>query len=249
MLASSIDRNSSHLASYNRSGQALSLFRSEPVQRVVNPPQVDKSDDQESGDTVSLSQEGLEKSRQQNEQPAATQEETASETTQEAKADNEQSAGPQALTPEEEQVVQELKQRDQEVKNHEMAHLAVAGQYARGGASYSYQQGPDGRRYAIGGEVPIDMSEEKTPEETVQKMRAIKRAAMAPAEPSSADRSVAANATAMESKAQQELQAEASEPAQEQSADDSAAPEEIEAAAESPSQEEQQARQPIDVMA
>ncbi|MGE4560890.1 MAG: putative metalloprotease CJM1_0395 family protein, partial [Desulfobulbus sp.] len=135
--------------------------------------------------------------------------------------------------------------RDQEVKAHEMAHLATAGQYARGGASYTYQQGPDGRRYAIGGEVPIDLSEEKTPEETIQKMQTIKRAAMAPAEPSSTDRSVAANATAMESRARQEVQAEEADPSREQSATDPAADE-----SDSPTPpEEQQADASIDVMA
>ena len=119
-------------------------------------------------------------------------------------------------------MVQQLKQRDMEVKTHEMAHLAVAGQYASGGASYSYQQGPDGRRYAIGGEVPIDLSAEKTPEETIAKMRTIKRAAMAPAEPSSADRSVAATATTLENQARQEAQTQETEAAGEQTTPDEA---------------------------
>jgi hypothetical protein len=118
-------------------------------------------------------------------------------------------------------MVQQLRQRDQEVKAHEMAHLASAGQHARGGPTYTYQQGPDGRRYAVGGEVPIDISKEKTPEATAEKMRAVKRAALAPAEPSSADRSIAAAAAALESEAHRELRIEeknASLPAGEQSA-------------------------------
>lgn len=105
-------------------------------------------------------------------------------------------------------MVQELRQRDQEVKTHEMAHLASAGQHARGGPTYTYQQGPDGRRYAVGGEVPIDISKEKTPEATLEKMRAVKRAALAPAEPSPADRSIAAAASALESEAHRELRIE-----------------------------------------
>lgn len=113
-------------------------------------------------------------------------------------------------------MVQQLKQRDREVRTHEMAHLASAGQYARGGPTYSYQQGPDGKRYAVGGEVPIDMSKEKTPEETLQKMQAIRRAALAPAEPSPTDRSVAASAAAMESQARRELQTEQTAPPEEQ---------------------------------
>jgi hypothetical protein len=160
-----------------------------------------------------------------------------------------QSANLQELAPEEEKVVLELKQRDQEVKTHEMAHLAVAGQYARGGASYTYQQGPDGRRYAVGGEVPIDLSEEKTPEETIQKMQTVRRAAMAPAEPSSADRSVAASASAIASRAQQELQAEKTETGPEQSAADDAEGEAAQSNGETAPANTQQAARSIDVMA
>ncbi|MDD2465533.1 MAG: putative metalloprotease CJM1_0395 family protein [Desulfobulbus sp.] len=249
MLASTTSLNSSQIAFYNRGGQAMSLFRSEPVQPVVTVPQSDTGDAPESGDTVSLSQEGLDKSRQQSGASASSQDETTSETSQEAQKQDKQSAGPQELAPEEKQMVQELKQRDQEVKTHEMAHLAVAGQYAAGGASYSYQQGPDGRRYAIGGEVPIDVSEEKTPEETLQKMQTIKRAAMAPAEPSSADRGVAANASAMESRARQEMQVEASDQAQNQSATDAEATDENETLATPTPSEEQQVNSTIDVIA
>ena len=54
--------------------------------------------------------------------------------------------------------VQELKTRDREVRAHEAAHLAAAGSLAIGGASYSYQRGPDGVQYAVGGEVSIDTS-------------------------------------------------------------------------------------------
>jgi hypothetical protein len=104
------------------------------------------------------------------------------------------------------EVVQQLKKRDREVRTHEQAHLSVAGRYAAGGASFSYQTGPDGTRYAIGGEVPIDLSAENTPEATIQKMETIKRAALAPVDPSSADRQIAAEATAKEIQAMQELQ-------------------------------------------
>ncbi|MBM9614377.1 hypothetical protein JWJ90_08745 [Desulfobulbus rhabdoformis] len=211
MLLSSTSLNSSQTALYTRSG-GMSQLRSEPVQRVVSTSKPTTSDEQSSEDPVTLSQEGIEKSKQQQQgsMPSSAQESETEET--EGTAPTEQSADAiQELTAEEEQMVQELKQRDQEVKTHEMAHLAAAGQYAAGGASYTYQQGPDGRRYAVGGEVPIDVSEEKTPEETIQKMQAVKRAAMAPAEPSSADRSIAANATATESRARTEMQSEEAE--------------------------------------
>lgn len=110
-----------------------------------------------------------------------------------------------ALTEEEQQVVEELKQTDQEVRRHEQAHLAASGGYARGGATYEYQQGPDGRRYAVGGEVSIDTSKESSPEATIRKMRTVRSAALAPADPSGQDRAVAAQATAMEQEARAEL--------------------------------------------
>jgi len=200
--------NSSFIAAYDHSGRASSLLRSEPAQTIASIPVQGSTTAENYKDKVTLSKDGIDKSRQAGTQEAEDQTSPATtEPDSDQQTDQPQSASLQ-LTPAEEKMVRQLKQRDQEVKTHEMAHLASAGQYARGGATYSYQQGPDGRRYAIGGEVPIDVSKEKTPEETLQKMQAVKRAAMAPAEPSSTDRSVAAAATAMESQARQELQAE-----------------------------------------
>jgi hypothetical protein len=127
------------------------------------------------------------------------------------------------LTPEEEKQLTELKQRDREVKAHELAHRAAAGRYVTGG-SFTYQTGPDGQRYAIGGEVSVDTSSGQTPEETLRKAELIRRAALAPSEPSSQDYRVAAEAAKMatearaEIRSQQRLDAQAtkSDPAQEQ---------------------------------
>ena len=104
------------------------------------------------------------------------------------------------------ELIQQLKNRDAHVRAHEQAHLAVAGQYAAGSASFTYQAGPDGVKYAVGGEVPINISAESTPEATIQKMEVIKRAALAPADPSSADLQIASAASAKEMQAMQELQ-------------------------------------------
>lgn len=105
------------------------------------------------------------------------------------------------LTQEEKQQVAELRRRDAEVKAHEMAHISAGGQYVRGVASYSYQKGPDGRRYAVGGEVSIDSGPEGTPEETIRKAQIVRNAALAPADPSPADVRIAAGASRMESEA------------------------------------------------
>ncbi|MDR2668651.1 MAG: hypothetical protein LBC14_01700 [Desulfovibrio sp.] len=116
-------------------------------------------------------------------------------------------AGVTELTPEEEQTVRELKARDREVRAHEQAHAAAGGGFA-GAPSYEMQTGPDGRRYAVGGEVPIDVSPAATPEATIAKARRIRAAASAPAQPSGADRGIAARATAMEAEAVREKAAE-----------------------------------------
>jgi hypothetical protein len=94
--------------------------------------------------------------------------------------------------------LESLKSRDREVRAHEAAHQAAAGGLVRGGASFSYQRGPDGQIYAIGGEVSIDTSPVPgNPEATLAKAQTIARAALAPAEPSSQDRQVAAQAAQM----------------------------------------------------
>jgi hypothetical protein len=103
---------------------------------------------------------------------------------------------PGDLSQEEQAVVAELRARDREVRDHEQAHARVGGPYA-GEPSYSYQTGPDGQRYAIGGEVAIDVAPiDGDPEATIQKMEVVKAAALAPAEPSGQDRKVAALADA-----------------------------------------------------
>ncbi|MEM7207358.1 MAG: putative metalloprotease CJM1_0395 family protein [Pseudomonadota bacterium] len=103
-------------------------------------------------------------------------------------------------------LVQELKQRDREVRAHEQAHLVAAGPHARGGPFYDYQKGPDGRNYAVGGHVNIDTAAVPgDPEATLRKAETIRRAALAPAEPSSQDRQVAAQATSMAAEARQEI--------------------------------------------
>lgn len=98
-----------------------------------------------------------------------------------------------------------LKRRDLEVRSHEQAHISTAGKYAKGGVSLVYQKGPDGGSYAVGGEVSIDVSAESNPEATIAKMQTIKRAALAPLNPSPADRGIAAQAASKEALARQQL--------------------------------------------
>ena len=110
-----------------------------------------------------------------------------------------------ALTPEQQAQVAKLKAEDRKVRAHEQAHLAAAGGIATSGANYTYQRGPDGVNYAVAGEVSIDTSPGKTPEETLSKADTIRSAALAPADPSGQDRAVAAAASQMAAQARQEL--------------------------------------------
>ena len=139
-------------------------------------------------DTVTLSEQAKE---------AAPHKAVTSSTLQATEADG--------LTQEDVAKLAQLKARDTEVKAHEQAHLSAAGGHATGGASYTYEKGPDGHSYAVGGEVGIDLSKESDPNATIQKMQTIKRAALAPASPSSTDRQVAAQAAVKEAQARQEI--------------------------------------------
>jgi hypothetical protein len=110
------------------------------------------------------------------------------------------------LSPDAQKMVDALKARDREVRAHEAAHVAAGAGIVQGGAQFSLQRGPDGNMYAIGGEVSIDASPvSNDPEATAAKARQIVAAAMAPADPSPQDRSVAAQARAMEAAANAEI--------------------------------------------
>lgn len=109
------------------------------------------------------------------------------------------------LSEAEQELVDKLAKRDKEVRQHEQAHISAAAGLATGGATYSMQTGPDGKQYAVGGEVRIDVSPGNTPEETLSKARTIQAAALAPGDPSAADHSVAAAAEAMAAKALAEI--------------------------------------------
>ncbi len=110
------------------------------------------------------------------------------------------------LSEPEKRVIEQLKAADTEVRAHEMAHIAAGGQYTRSGANFQYKRGPDGRNYAVGGEVSIDISEVPgDPEATAKKMDVIKRAALAPMDPSGQDQRVAARANMIRAEALMEL--------------------------------------------
>ena len=107
----------------------------------------------------------------------------------------------------EQQEVKSLKLRDQEVRSHELAHAAVGGAYT-GAPNYSFEVGPDGNKYAIGGEVSVDLAPvDGNPSATIAKMQKVHAAALAPANPSIQDTRVAASAAKLIAQAQSELSA------------------------------------------
>lgn len=120
----------------------------------------------------------------------------------------------------EQRVIDQLKSRDREVRAHEQAHAAVGGALA-GSPSYEYQTGPDGKKYAVGGEVSIDVSKTNDPESTIRKMQTVRAAALAPAEPSSQDRKVAAEASRNIAEARAEMITDSSNIQDPQQADNS----------------------------
>ena len=122
----------------------------------------------------------------------------------EKKLDQQQQQQLEQQLVEEQKIIRNLSERDREVKAHEQAHVAVGGQYA-GTASYEYKRGPDGVNYAVSGEVDISLSKLADPYMTIDKMKQVKQAALAPAEPSAQDYAVAAKATQIELEAYTEI--------------------------------------------
>ncbi|MEM9057004.1 MAG: putative metalloprotease CJM1_0395 family protein [Pseudomonadota bacterium] len=113
------------------------------------------------------------------------------------------------LSPEARKELARLQARDREVRAHEQAHAAAAGDLALGPPTYEYVRGPDNRQYAVSGQVQIDTSTDPDdPEKNLEKAQRIQRAALAPANPSGQDLSVAADAARMAAEARRELATE-----------------------------------------
>jgi len=149
---------------------------------------------------TSISEQDQEQNDQErNESQGATQEGESRSNA----ADGEETTRAQEL--EHDRIINQLKSRDQEVRAHEAAHAAVGGSFT-GPPSFSYEQGPDGKRYAVGGEVSVDLSSVKgDPRATIAKMQKVHAAALAPVHPSIQDTRVASTATQMILQAQSEL--------------------------------------------
>lgn len=109
------------------------------------------------------------------------------------------------LTPAEQRQVRELVQIDRAVRAHEQAHLSAGRGVVTSGANFTYTYGPDGKQYAIAGEVGIDTSPEREPEENIDKGIRIQDAALAPRDPSPQDYQVAAVGSRLEGQGRSDL--------------------------------------------
>lgn len=102
------------------------------------------------------------------------------------------------LSSKDKQVVAQLKSIDAEVRAHEQAHIAAAGSgVSASAASFEYEKGPDGNKYAVAGEVNISYQMGTNHKENIQIARNVKNAALAPASPSAQDKAVARHADQM----------------------------------------------------
>lgn len=184
---------------------AAATLNTQPLPGWINKANI-KNKNHQADNISSISNKSAEnnsKSQRFNFKNSAAEPSAAAEGQNKNKEEN-KTAENKELSSQEKQEIRKLEQRDRQVRAHEMAHQAAGGQYA-GSASYSYQKGPDNKRYAVAGSVDIETSPAKTPEETVKKADQIKRAATAPAQPSAADLQVAAKAARMKMEAQAEL--------------------------------------------
>lgn len=107
------------------------------------------------------------------------------------------------LSSEDQDMLNRLQERDAHVRSHEQAHMMAAGGQAQGLPTYTYQTGPDGRQYAIGGAVNISISSSGDPEQTARQAETARQAATAVGDMSTSDALTAEKASQMSAQARQ----------------------------------------------
>ncbi|MFO1188727.1 MAG: putative metalloprotease CJM1_0395 family protein [Alphaproteobacteria bacterium] len=102
-----------------------------------------------------------------------------------------QAASGSALADCERRITQRLESRDRDVRTHELAHFHAGQPYSRA-PEYFFVTGPTGRQFAVGGVTAMDSAlDPGHPNAALAKLRILRRAALAPAEPSPRDREAA----------------------------------------------------------
>jgi|MDSW01.1.fsa_nt_gb hypothetical protein len=114
------------------------------------------------------------------------------------------------MTLEEANQLKRMESKADKVVAHESAHALVGGTLMLGGPAYQYEVAPNGETYEVSGQSRIDMSPVAgNPQATVAKMQQVKRAALAPLNPSGADRVVASQADQLENRARKVMKEKA----------------------------------------
>jgi SprA-related family len=97
----------------------------------------------------------------------------------------------QGLTPREQFLIHELRRTDRDVRAHEFAHY-FTGRPFTAEPEYWFVVGPLGKRYAVAGHVPFDFSPiPGDARATIRKFETLRRAALAPGQPSTFDLQIA----------------------------------------------------------
>lgn len=162
-------------------------------------------------DASSISERENSQGGQQKDEPNSKQDPEEQHATPHINADDSPSSENHDKEIADEKIISQLQHRDKEVRTHELAH-AAAGGAATGSPSYTFEVGPDGKKYAVGGEVAVDLSSVAgDPKATITKMQKVHTAALAPANPSTQDTRVAASAAQIILSAQSELLAQKSD--------------------------------------
>jgi len=86
-------------------------------------------------------------------------------------------------------VLEKFKNKDAEIRTHEQAHATIG--HTTTPISYNYQEGPDGKMYAVGGSVRLDTSIPSNPKAAAFKLDMLQKAATGPADLSGADTAIA----------------------------------------------------------
>lgn len=130
---------------------------------------------------------------------------TAASAETKAGKDEEKKTAETELTPEERRRISELQRQDAAVRAHEQAHIAVGRDLITSGPRYEYTYGPDGKQYAVSGEVGIDTSPEREPQANIDKGQHIQATALAPVDPSPQDYQVASTGKQLEQQGYRDL--------------------------------------------
>lgn len=88
-----------------------------------------------------------------------------------------------------ERVLAKFKNKDAQIRSHEQAHASIG--HTTTPISYTYQQGPDGKMYAVGGSVRMDTSMPDDPKAAAFKLDMLQKAATGPTDLSGADNTIA----------------------------------------------------------